>query len=105
MRIAPDLGVQVAGSASATQALLHCVGRRPGALDLKRHLCGASLMPATLEQVTKEAMGLSPHQKLALAAFLLESADATTDPRLRLHGMPRFAQLMRAVLAAWRTRM
>ena len=36
-------------------------------------------MPATLEQVTKEAMDLSPRQKLALAEFLLESADATTD--------------------------
>ena len=37
-------------------------------------------MPATLEQVTKEAMDLSPRQKLALSKFLLESADATTDP-------------------------
>ncbi len=37
-------------------------------------------MPATLEQVTKEAMDLSPRQKFALAEFLLESADATTDP-------------------------
>ena len=37
-------------------------------------------MPATLEQVTKEAMDLSPRQKLALSEFLLESADATTDP-------------------------
>ena len=37
-------------------------------------------MPATLEQVTKEAMDLSPRQKLALAEFLLESADAVIDP-------------------------
>lgn len=37
-------------------------------------------MPATLEQVTKEAMDLSPRQKLALAEFLLESADASSDP-------------------------
>ncbi len=37
-------------------------------------------MPATLEQVTKEAMDLSPRQRLALAEFLLESADATIDP-------------------------
>ncbi len=37
-------------------------------------------MPSTLEQVTKEAMDLSPRQKLALAEFLLESADAATDP-------------------------
>ena len=42
--------------------------------------CDFSLMPATLEQVTKEAMDLSPRQKLALAEFLLESAEATTDP-------------------------
>ena len=37
-------------------------------------------MPATLEQVTKEAMDLLPRQKLALAEFLLESADAAADP-------------------------
>ena len=37
-------------------------------------------MPATLEQVTKEAMDLPPRQKLALAEFLLESAEAAADP-------------------------
>lgn len=37
-------------------------------------------MPATFEQLTKEAMDLSPRQKLALAEFLLESADAAADP-------------------------
>ena len=37
-------------------------------------------MPATLEQVTKEAMDLPPRQKLALAEFLLESAEAAPDP-------------------------
>lgn len=37
-------------------------------------------MPATLEQVTKEAMDLSPRQKLALAEFLLESAETPADP-------------------------
>lgn len=37
-------------------------------------------MPATLEQVTKEAMDLPARQKLALAGFLLESADAAADP-------------------------
>lgn len=31
-------------------------------------------------EVTKEAMDLPPHQRLALASFLLESADAATDP-------------------------
>ena len=37
-------------------------------------------MPATLEQVTKEAMDLPLRQKLALAEFLLESAEAAADP-------------------------
>ena len=37
-------------------------------------------MPTTLEQVTKDAMDLAPRLKLALAEFLLESADTATDP-------------------------
>ena len=37
-------------------------------------------MPTALEQITKDAMGLAPRQKLALAEFLLESADAAPDP-------------------------
>ena len=37
-------------------------------------------MPTALEQVTKEAMGLSSRQKLALAEFLMESADGAADP-------------------------
>ena len=37
-------------------------------------------MPKALEQVAKEAMDLSPRQRLALAGFLLESADAASDP-------------------------
>ena len=37
-------------------------------------------MSATLEQVTKDAMDLAPRQKLALAEFLLESADTAADP-------------------------
>lgn len=36
-------------------------------------------MPATLAQITKEAMDLSPRQKLALAEFLIESAEASRD--------------------------
>ncbi|MEQ1850504.1 MAG: addiction module protein [Chthoniobacteraceae bacterium] len=32
------------------------------------------------EQITKEAMDLPPRQKLALAEFLLESAEAAADP-------------------------
>lgn len=50
------------------------------AVDPKRHPCEFSPMIATLEQVTKEAMDLSPRQKLALAEFLLESADGAIDP-------------------------
>jgi putative addiction module component (TIGR02574 family) len=37
-------------------------------------------MPTALEQVTKEAMDLPPRQRLALAEFLLESADTAADP-------------------------
>ena len=37
-------------------------------------------MPKALEEVTKEAMELPPRQRLALAGFLLESADAAGDP-------------------------
>ena len=37
-------------------------------------------MPTTLEQITKDAMELAPRQKLALAEFLLESAEAAADP-------------------------
>jgi Putative addiction module component len=37
-------------------------------------------MPKALEEVTKEAMDLPPQQRLALAGFLLASADAVSDP-------------------------
>jgi putative addiction module component (TIGR02574 family) len=37
-------------------------------------------MPKALEEVTKEAMDLPPRQRLALAEFLLESADEMVDP-------------------------
>jgi hypothetical protein len=37
-------------------------------------------VPKALEEVTKEAMDLPPRQRLALASFLLESADAASDP-------------------------
>lgn len=37
-------------------------------------------MPTALEQITKDAMDLSSRQKLALAEFLMESADGTGDP-------------------------
>jgi putative addiction module component (TIGR02574 family) len=37
-------------------------------------------MPKALAEVTKEAMDLSPDQRLALASFLLESTDAASHP-------------------------
>jgi putative addiction module component (TIGR02574 family) len=37
-------------------------------------------MPKALEEITKDAMELPPRQRLALAEFLLESADAAVDP-------------------------
>jgi hypothetical protein len=37
-------------------------------------------MPAVLEQIAKDAMDLSPRQKLALAEFLIESAEGSGDP-------------------------
>ncbi len=49
-------------------------------LTQERHRCDFFFMPTALEQVTKEAMDLPPRQKLALAEFLLESADAAADP-------------------------
>ena len=37
-------------------------------------------MPTVFEQVAIDAMGLSSRQKVALAGFLLENADAAPDP-------------------------
>ena len=37
-------------------------------------------MPKPLEEITKEAMDLPPRQRLALAGFLIESADTPSDP-------------------------
>ena len=37
-------------------------------------------MPKALEEITKEAMELAPRQRIALAEFLLESAEAAADP-------------------------
>ncbi len=38
-------------------------------------------MPKALEEVIKEALELPPRQRLALAEFLLTSADATAEPK------------------------
>lgn len=37
-------------------------------------------MAKALEEITKDAMELSPRQRLALAEFLLESTDLSPDP-------------------------
>jgi hypothetical protein len=37
-------------------------------------------MPNALSEIAKEAMDLSSRQRLALAEFLLQSADAAVDP-------------------------
>ena len=37
-------------------------------------------MSKALEEITKDAMGLPPRQKLALAGLLLESAEGAGDP-------------------------
>ena len=54
-------------------------------------------MPATLEQVTKEAMDLPPRQKLALAEFLLESAEAAADPEAETAWDSEIRERIRAI--------
>ena len=54
--------------------------RRARALDRKRNVCDSFPMPKALEEITKEAMDLAPRQRIALAEFLLESAETAADP-------------------------
>jgi putative addiction module component (TIGR02574 family) len=49
-------------------------------LDARSLLCDVLLMPKALEEVTKDALELTLRHRLALAEFLLESADANPDP-------------------------
>ena len=51
-----------------------------GTLDPPQILCDFAPMPTALEKVTKDAMDLPPRQKLALAEFLMESAEGEGDP-------------------------
>ena len=37
-------------------------------------------MAKAFEEITKDAMDLSPRERIALAGFLLETADAANDP-------------------------
>ena len=54
-------------------------------------------MSVTLEQVTKDAMEISPRQKLALAEFLLVSADTTTDPEAEVAWDAEIRDRIRAI--------
>ncbi len=54
--------------------------RRARALDRQRNVCHCFPMPKALEEITKDAMDLAPRQRIALAEFLLESAEAAADP-------------------------
>ena len=54
-------------------------------------------MPTALEQVTKEAMDLPPRQKLALAEFLLESAEGPADPDAEAAWDSELGERIRAV--------
>ncbi len=54
-------------------------------------------MQTALERVTKDAMDLPPRQKLALAEFLLESADSATDPDVESAWESEIGDRIRAV--------
>ena len=54
-------------------------------------------MPTALEQVTKDAMDLPPRQKLALAEFLLESADAGAVPEAKAAWHSELRDRIRAI--------
>lgn len=54
-------------------------------------------MQTSLERVTKDAMDLPPRQKLALAEFLLESADSATDPDVESAWESEIGDRIRAV--------
>ena len=54
-------------------------------------------MPKALEELTKEAMDLPPHQRLALAEFLLESTDAAADPEAEVAWDSEIRDRIRAI--------
>ena len=54
-------------------------------------------MLTALEQVTKEAMDLPPRQKLALAEFLIESAEAAADPEAEAAWDSEIGERIRAI--------
>ncbi len=54
-------------------------------------------MPTALEKVTQEAMALPTRQKLALAEFLIESADAAADPEAEAAWDSEIRERIRAI--------
>jgi putative addiction module component (TIGR02574 family) len=54
-------------------------------------------MPAALEQIAKDAMDLSPRQKLALAEFLMESAEGAGDPEADIAWDREIRERIRAI--------
>jgi len=54
-------------------------------------------MATALEEVTKAAMDLPPREKLALAGFLLESADAGGDPEAEAAWDSEIRERIRAI--------
>ncbi len=54
-------------------------------------------MLGTLEQITKDAMDLPPRQRLPLAEFLLESAEAAADPDAEAAWVAEIRDRVRAI--------
>jgi Putative addiction module component len=54
-------------------------------------------MTKALEKITKEAMALPARQKLALAGFLLESAEDAADPEAEAAWDSEIADRLRAI--------
>ncbi|MBI4028351.1 MAG: addiction module protein [Verrucomicrobia bacterium] len=54
-------------------------------------------MSKTLEKVTREAIDLSSHQRLALARFLIELEDTSEDPDVQIAWEIEIRDRVRAV--------
>jgi len=50
--------------------------------DLTHFFCDTLPMTATLEEITRTALQLPVKQRLALAGFLLETEDSSSDPEV-----------------------
>ena len=54
-------------------------------------------MPKALEEVTKDALELAPRQRLALAEFLLETAEGAADPGAQAEWEAEIRERIRAI--------